>query len=462
MKKKQTRRNFIKSASVAGIGISVMPNILLSKGSLDLNNNISIAFIGVGGRGRSHLNNISKYKEVIIPAICDVDPEAVTKSQKILEDAGRKKASVYSDSNFAYLDLLERKDVDAVIISTPWLWHTRMAVAAMNAGKYAGTEVSAANTIRECWDLVNAHEETGTHLMLLENVCYARESMAALRMLREGVFGIPVHATCGYKHDLRGVKFNDAEKYYESGVDFGKNAAGEARWRTQHSLKRDGDLYPTHGIGPVANWLDIDRGNRFVSLTATSTKSVGLNEYIENHPKGGVDHPNAEIEWKLGDVVTSVIKTANGESIIVKHDTNLPRPYSWGFELQGSKGIWCGQFEGKRLYIEGVSEPHKWTIGEEYDNIMKKYDHPLWERFEREAAGSGHGGIDFFTARAFVESVKNQIPPPIDVYDAASWSAITPLSEASIEDGGDSKQFPDFTRGRWINMKPIFGLRDDF
>ena len=462
MKSKQTRRSFIKTASIAGLGMSVMPNLILSKGHADLNDNISIAFIGVGGRGRTHLHNIAQRKDVTITAICDIDPDAVVKSQKIIEESGRKKASVYSENEFAYLDLLERKDIDAVIISTPWLWHTRMAVASMRAGKYTGIEVSAANTIRECWDLIDTYEETGTHLMLLENVCYARESMAALRMLREGLLGIPIHATCGYQHDLRGVKFNDGNQYHGGGVVFGDNAAGEARWRTQHSLKRDGDLYPTHGIGPVANWFNIDRKNRFVSLTATSTKSVGLKDYIINHPNGGVDHPNAELNWKLGDVVTSVIKTANGESIIVKHDTNLPRPYSWGFELQGSKGIWCGQFEGKRVYIEGVSEPHEWTTGEEYDNIMKKYDHPLWTRFEREAAGSGHGGIDFFTARAFVESVKKQIPPPIDVYDAASWGAITPLSEASIADGGDSKQFPDFTRGRWINMEPIFGLRDDF
>jgi hypothetical protein len=462
MKQNKNRRDFLKTAAIAGAGLYAMPNIILAKGNRDINDTVSIAFIGVGNRGRSHVRNIAKREDVIIPAICDINPEAVSKTQKILEENGKKKAAVFTKSEYAYLDMLEREDIDAVVISTPWLWHTRMAVASMKAGKYTGLEVSAANTIEECWDLVNTHEETGSNLMLLENVCYAREAMAALRMLREGVLGIPVHATCGYKHDLREVKFNDGVQYHGGGVEFGQKAANEARWRTQHSLKRDADVYPTHGIAPVGNWLDINRGNRFVSLTATSTKSVGLNEYIVNHPKGGPDHPNAKLEWKLGDIVTSVIRTASEESIIVKHDTNLPRPYSWGFTLQGSKGMWCGQYEGRRVYIEGMSESHKWTDGQAYDEFMKKYDHPLWVRLEQEAAESGHGGIDYFTARAFVESVKRKLPPPIDAYDAAAWSAITPLSEASIADGSNSKLFPDFTRGRWINNKPIFGLSDDF
>jgi len=450
------RRKFIKTAAVAGAGMAIAPNIVSANKNMRFqrvkpNGNINVAFIGVGGRGRSHLKNVAQYKDIDITAICDVDPEAIDKSQKILRDHSRKEAKVYTGDGQAFIKLLEREDIDGVIIATPWLWHTPMAVAAMRAGKYTGVEVSAANTIEECWDLVNTSEETGVPCMILENVCYAREALAALKMVREGLFGEILHATCGYKHDLRGVKFNP-------GVEFGKDAHGEARWRTEHSLKRNGDIYPTHGIGPVATWFDINRGNRFSSITSVATKATGLHKYIVDHPKGGENHPNAKLKWKLGDIVTSTIKTANGETIVISHDTNLPRPYSWGFELHGNKGVWGGEYEGRRIYIEGRSPEHKWETGADYDKYFTKFDHNLWKVEEQKAKNAGHGGIDYFTIKAFVESVRNQVQPPIDVYDAAAWSAITPLSEASIASNGAPQMFPDFTRGKWMTNKPIFGL----
>ncbi len=450
------RRDFIKKISVAGAGMALAPNIISTNTKMQFSRvkpkgKLNIAFIGVGGRGRGHLKNVCQYKDVEITAFCDVDPEAVTKSQKILREHSRKGAEVYTGDDYAYLKMLERDDIDGVIIASPWLWHTPMAVAAMRAGKYTGIEVSAANTIEECWDLVNTSEETGVPCMILENVCYAREAMAVLKMVREGLFGEIVHATCGYKHDLRHIKF-------DPGVEFGKNAKGEARWRTEHSLKRNGDLYPTHGVGPVATWFDINRGNRFVSITSVATKSTGLHQYIIDHPKGGEDHPNAKLKWKLGDIVTSTIKTANGETIVISHDTNLPRPYSWGFELHGNKGVWGGDYEGRRIYIEGKSVQHQWETGENYDKYFKKFDHKLWREEETKAKNSGHGGIDYFTIKQFIESVKNEVQPPIDVYDAAAWSAISPLSEASIASNGSPQFFPDFTRGKWMTNKPIFGL----
>ncbi len=450
------RRDFIKRITVAGAGMALAPNLISANENMRFqrskpNGNLNIAFIGVGGRGRGHLKSVAKYKDVDITAICDVDPEAISKSQKILRGFSRKEAEVYTGDDYAYLKLLERDDIDGVIIASPWLWHTPMAVAAMKAGKYPGVEVSAANTIEECWDLVNTSEETGVPCMILENVCYAREAMATLKMVRNGLFGEIVHATCGYKHDLREVKFNP-------GVEFGKDARGEARWRTEHSLKRNGDIYPTHGIGPVATWFDINRGNRFSSITSVATKSTGLHKYIVDHPKGGKDHPNAKLKWKLGDIVTSTIKTANGETIVISHDTNLPRPYSWGFELHGNGGVWGGDYEGRRIYIEGKSPQHKWETGKDYDKYFKKYDHKMWREEEAKAKNAGHGGIDYFTIKAFVESVRKEIQPPIDVYDAAAWSAITPLSEASIASNGAPQMFPDFTRGKWMTNKPIFGL----
>lgn len=442
------RRNFIKSSAIAGLTLALAPTMSLAK-----NDKANIGFIGVGGRGRSHLRNLLLRSDVNIPAICDIDPEANDKTLQMISEKGWKKPTVYSENKLSFMDMLEKEKLDGVIISTPWLWHTRMSVAAMQAGVPAGVEVSAANTLQECWDLVNVHEETGTPLMILENVCYRRDVMAVLNMVREGLFGELLHARCGYCHDLRGVKFNN-------GVEFGKTARGEARWRTEHSLHRNGDLYPTHGLGPIATMMDINRGNQFLSLTASATKSRSLHEYIVEHEQGGEDHPNAKLIWKLGDVVTSTITTARGETIIVTHDTNSPRPYSLDFRVQGTDGLTDFDQDRRRVYIEGKSEKnHNWDDAQAW---LEKYDHPLWKKYEHLATGSGHGGMDFFVDNAFVESVKRQEAPPLDAYDAAAWSAVTPLSERSILANGEPQVFPDFTRGVWMKRKPVFALGDDY
>ena len=294
--------------------------------------------------------------------------------------------------------------------------------------------------------------------MILENVCYRRDVMAVLQMVRTDLFGEIIHARCGYQHDLRGVKFNNGKQSYGGGVEFGEKAISEARWRTENSLKRNGDLYPTHGAGPIATMLNINRGNRFVSLTSTATKARGLHDYIINHPHGGPNHPNSKLNWKLGDVVTTIIKTANEETIIVTHETNLPRPYSLGFRIDGVKGLTEFDSDAPKIYIEGKSEYDKW---ESMDKYLKEYDHPLWKRWGEQASGAGHGGMDFFVDNAFVEFLKRGDYPPIDAYDAAAWSAITPLSEVSIENNGEPQEFPDFTCGRWMPNKPMFALKCD-
>ena len=439
------RREFVLSTGLAVVGLALGPSRVLGKSASE--SKLRLGFIGVGLRGTWHLENALKRNDVDVIAICDINPERLAICRQHIAAAGHRKAREFGAGDFDYRNLLELKNLDAVIISTPWLWHTPMAVDAMKAGIYAGVEVSAATTLEECWDLVNTHEETGTHLMILENVNYRRDVLAVLNMVRQGVFGEMIHYRCGYQHDLRAVKFNNGQQPYGGGVEFGDKAMSEARWRTQHSLKRNADLYPTHGLGPVAAWSDINRGNRFVSLTSHATKSRGLRNYLAR--EGGSDHPNAQLNWKLGDVITTTIDTANGETIIVTHDTNLPRPYSLGFRVQGSKCLW--EVDGNRVYVEGISESHKW---DDADPWLKKYDHPLWQKLGDDAEGAGHGGMDFFVLNAFVESAKRNMAPPMDAFDAAAWSAVTPLSETSIANNGEVQDFPDFTRAKWINRQP--------
>jgi predicted dehydrogenase len=319
--------------------------------------------------------------------------------------------------------------------------------------------VPSAITLDECWNLVNTYEETGIPLMILENVCYRRDVMAVLNMVRDGLFGNLLHARCGYQHSLLHVKFNDGKEPYGNGVEFGGKGFSEAAWRTQHSLNRNGDLYPTHGVGPVATMLNINRGNRFISLTSSATRAEGLHKYIINHPKGGPGHPNARLEWKLGDVVTSTITTSGGETIIVTHDTNLPRPYSLGFRVQGTGGLAEFDQSQSRIYIDGVSLDDEW---EAMDAYLEKYDHPLWKKYGDYAEGSDHGGMDFFVDHAFAEIVKRRLEAPLDVYDAAAWSAISPLSEQSVANQGAPQEFPDFTRGRWMHREPVFALTGEF
>lgn len=450
-----SRRDFVKQTAIVGAGITLAPQLTFAS-STNKKEILNIGLIGVGLRGTNHLNNCLLRKDITIVAICDIDPRRNTIALDLIEKAGQKKPKVFSKGDYDYKNLLELPEVDAVIISTPWLWHTRMAKDAMLAQKYTGLEVSAANTMEECWDLVNTHEQTGSHLMILENVCYRRDIMAVLNMVKQNMFGELLHFRCGYQHDLRFVKFNDGKSAYGKGVEFGEKGISESAWRTQHSLLRNADVYPTHGLGPIAIMSDINRGNRLVSISSMASKGVGLHNYIVKH--GGKEHPNAKLKFKQGDIITSMIETANGETIIVTHDCNSPRPYSLGFRVQGSEGIW--EVDGNRIYLEDKSKkPHQW---DEATPWLEQYDHPLWKKYGDYAAGSGHGGMDFFVLQAFVESAKQNIAPPMDAYDAAAWSAVTPLSEISIANGGEVQDFPDFTRGNWVKRQPYQWIKDTY
>jgi len=375
-------------------------------------------------------------------------------AQRILREAGRPEARVYASGDEAYREMLATEALDGVYIATPWKWHHPMAVAAMDGGVHVGVEVPAALTVAECWDLVDTSERTGKHCMIMENVCYRRDVMAVLQMVRAGLFGELVHCQGGYQHDLRHVKLNDGKQPYGGGVEFGEKGFSESRWRTGYAVDHNGDLYPTHGLGPVSAMLDINRGNRMVHLTSTASQSRGLHAYIVR--EGGPKHPNAEVAFRLGDVVTTVIQCAGGQTIVLSHDTSSPRPYSLNFRVQGTRGIWMK--DNRSIYIEGKSpEPHRWESEQPY---LDAFDHPLWKRFEAQAAGSGHGGMDFFIVRALVESLRRGVRPPIDVYDAVSMSVVRPLSEQSIAAGSAPISVPDFTRGKWKTNGRIFGLDD--
>ncbi|NQT25529.1 Gfo/Idh/MocA family oxidoreductase [candidate division KSB1 bacterium] len=438
------RRRFLKASTLMGAAALVSNELLsfpIKKSTLQ------IGIIGVGLRGSGHLENLIRRKDIRIPAICDIDPERIKIAQNALQKANHTKANVYADGDYAYRNLLARDDLDGVIISTPWKWHFPMAIDAMQAKLPPGLEVGGAQTIQECWDLVQTHESTQTPMMLLENVCYRRDIMAVLNMVRLGLFGEVIHCRCGYQHDLRNIKFYP-------GVSFGSEGKHEAVWRTQHAIERNGDIYPTHGLGPVAMMLNINRGNRLTALTSMASKARGLHEYVVEH--GGEDHSYANIPFKLGDVITTTLQCAQGESIVITHDTQLPRPYSLGFRVQGTKGLWM--VDGNQIYIEGISsEPHQWEQAQPY---LDKYDHPLWKKYSQMSEGAGHGGMDFYVLNAYVEALKRKAPFPIDVYDAAVWRVITPLSEKSIAEGGSLQSIPDFTEGRWEKRTPDFAGGD--
>ncbi|WP_224994357.1 Gfo/Idh/MocA family protein [Cesiribacter sp. SM1] len=449
-----SRRGFVKSAALAGLGLSILPSgIVFSKNK---DRKARLGFIGVGLRGQHHLQLALQRDDVEVLAICDVQQRMIDMSKDLIKKSGKRMPLVIMEGPYGYRRLLENKDIDAVIISTPWKWHAEMCIDSMNAKKYVGCEVMVGTTVEECWQVVHAAERTGMPLMMLENVCYRRDVMAVLNMVRQNLFGEIVHVQGGYQHDLREVKFNDGKQPYGGGVEFGEGAFSEAQWRTQHSVHRDGDLYPTHGIGPVAMMIDINRGNRFTELVSYSSKARGLHDFIVK--RGGENHPNAKVKFKLGDVVTTMLKCANGETALLQHDTNLPRPYSLGFRVQGTEGLWMDINNG--IYLEGKSKkPHEWDNAQEW---LDKYDHPLWKKYGNDASGAGHGGMDWFVMHAFVEAVKRKIPTPQDVYDAVTWSVITPLSESSIHLGGETVEFPDFTQGKWMHRKNEFALNDDY
>lgn len=407
---------------------------------------VRVGIIGVGQRGAELAQTLCRIEGARITAIADIDAQAIDKTLSLINQARAPRPEVITGSSGAWERLIGRSDVDAVIIATPWELHTPMAVAAMKSGKHVFIETPAALTVNEGWLLVDTAEATQRHCMMLESCCYGREEMMLLNMIRQGLFGELVHAEGAYFHDLR-QQLKDLTR-------------GPGSWRTLRYAQHNGNLYPTHGLGPVAQYFNIQRGDRFDYLNSQSSNARGLAAYATRELPAG--HPHARLPYITGDVNTSVIKCASGRTILLQHDTTTPRPYSRLNTVVGTNGVFSGfpdriaieTMDGRKLMSAAGKDASR-----EWDTDMKswfdRFDHPLWKQLGAQAQQGGAGGMDFVMMWRVIYNLRQGLPMDQDVYDAAAWSAVLPLSCESVADRGNAKDFPDFTRGRWKTARPL-------
>ncbi|MBR1837512.1 MAG: Gfo/Idh/MocA family oxidoreductase [Kiritimatiellae bacterium] len=404
---------------------------------------IRIAVIGLGGRGRDHIRRFAAMPDVTVAAVCDNWQPNVDRT---LSDFWTGNDALYpgqraAETSLHYEEILARKDIDAVCVFTSWETHMRIAMDSMLAGFPVCMEIGAGQSLDECHELCRVSRSTGRPVMPMENCCYGETEMAVLNMVKKGLFGEIVHCQGAYEHDLRDeVGLGDRNHHY----------------RQPHFLHRNGELYPTHEMGPIAKYLGINRGNRILTLSSIASKARGLKTWLE------ANRPDlAHLNPRQGDIVTSMLTCANGETIQLTHDCTLPRPYSRGGRVQGTKGIWME--DGKAIFVEGRTkiDPNNWAHEFESDApYMKEFEHPLWKAYheaEKDLVVGGHGGMDYLVDRAWVESVQDETEPPLDCYDAATWMAITTLSEQSVAMGGLPQAMPDFTNGAWLTRGPVKG-----
>jgi hypothetical protein len=394
---------------------------------------VRIGYVGIGGQGGGHVRNLVKIPGCRITAVCDIRPERTDWATKQITEAGQPPPTAFTRGPRDFERLCETADVDLVYNATPWEWHVPIMLAAMKNGKHAATEVPAAMTVDDCWAMVESAEKYRKHCVLMENCNYDRMEMMVYNMVRKGVLGEVLHAEGGYLHDLRSIKFADE---------------GEGLWRRAWSMKLNGNPYPTHGLGPVANCLDNNRGDRFDYMVSMSGPSRGLQDWAAEHVPA--DSPKRKEKYVLGDYNLSLIKTARGRTILVEHCTNLPRPYSRINMVQGSKGIFQGY--PNRAYIEGRGKEDQWV---EADAMLAEFEHPLWKEIAETAKDAGHGGMDFIEDYRLIKCLREGQPTDFNVYDAASISAVVGLSVESVGRKAAPVDFPDFTRGRWKTAPPL-------
>lgn len=399
---------------------------------------VKVGFIGVGGRGTGLLDDLLNIPGVRVTAICDLNRERVVRAQKMVMNAGMPEPTGYWRNERDFENLNAREDLDLVIIATPWNWHTPMAVDAMKKGKHVGLEVPSAQTIKECWQLVDTSEATQRHCMMMENCNYGGNEMLVWNMVHKGMLGTITHGEAAYIHDLRSLLMGDG---------------GEGVWRWIPHVERDGNFYPTHGLGPVGFYMDLNRGDRFESMVSFSSMEAALSEYVEKNPP--TDERKRKAKYKGGDMNSSVIRTAMGRTIMLQHDVVTPRPYSRLNLVQGTKG--CFSDYPARLALDSVDGAHRWLKPEEYEPIKAEHQHPIIKQVNDELGGKGgHGGMDLVMLYRIIHCMRKGLTPDIDVYDLAAIAAPGPLSEASVKKGGAPQKFPDFTRGRWKEKRDTY------
>jgi predicted dehydrogenase len=446
------RRNFLKAIGGMTAGLAALPTLSQAQaaprpsGAKYMGDfaapkleKVKCAFIGVGARGSGHASQLAVIEGVDVVGICDLDAGRARRSEDQVKGKGHSPKVFTGDEN-AWRKMLEDTKPDAVFISTPWEQHAGQAIAAMKAGCHAFVELPIALTLREMWEIVDTSEATGRHCMLMENVNYGREELLYLNMVRQGVIGELLHAEASYIHELRG-QMN------------GGDSTGS--WRTYHYARRNGNLYPCHGLGPVAQYMNLARGDdNFRRLVSFSSPAKGRAMFAEK----STNLTNAEfksLDYVCGDINTSIIKTQLGRTVLVQWDETSPRPYSRHNLIQGTLGTLKGFPNG--MAIEGLTKNfHNWTSSEEFAEIAEKYEHPLFKRMgELAQKMGGHGGMDFLMLFRIIECLRKGEPLDQNVYEGCFWSAVSPLSEKSVAEDGMPQDFPDFTRGNWKSTQPL-------
>lgn len=436
------RRDFLRAAAVVGAGLAAGcatgTTATSSRGRVAAGGEtmagyaapklakVRVGVVGIGHRGPAHVRSLTRIPGVEVKAICDVVPANAEKGAAMVVKAGQPKPAVYANGPHDYERMNDRDDLDVIVNATPWDWHVPMSLDAMRKGKHALTEVPFAQTIDECWELVEMSEKTRKHCVMMENCCYGEMELMCLNITRQGLFGELLHGEGAYLHHIADEKLGAGQL--------------EPKWRLYPSIKYDGNTYPTHGLGPVAQYMGINRGDRFDHLVSMSSPGMGL--HLRAGELFGPGDWRSQVKYAQGDVNTSIIKTAKGRTIMVQHDCNNPRPYSRINTIQGTKGIFCG-------YPDRIAFGDEWASAEEFEKIRQKHRHPLWTKYESAAKGSGHGGMDFVMMARLIDCLQQGLPMDMDVYDAAALCAVTELSRHSIGKRSSSVDFPDFTRGQW-------------
>lgn len=395
---------------------------------------LRVGVIGLGNRGISLLKHcILPQEGVYVSAVCDSYEDRCAAAAQAVKEAGQEEPLQTGD----YRDILNMPQVDAVIIMASWESHINLACEAMRAGKIAGVEVAGAYSVEDCWKLVHTYEETGMPCMMLENCCFGRDELMVLNMVRQEMFGEIVHCQGGYRHDLREEISTGREMRH---------------YRFRNYLNRNCENYPTHELGPIANVLNINRGNRMLSLVSVASKAAGLHEYLVREKGNSFDA--SQMQFMQGDVVTTIIKCARGETICLTLDTTLPRAYSRGFHVQGTKGMYME--DNKSIFMDKLDNQYDFKWQEKWNNVEEyrdQYDHPVWKEYLEEGVKGGHDGMDWLVFRAFFNGAREG-KASIDVYDTAAWMCITALSEQSVALGGMPVAVPDFTNGGWMEREP--------